>query len=103
MARALAAALLGGGVAGVAYWRRTLTRDGAMAAALIGAVVFFTGGLPAAASLLVFFGSSSALSRLDETRKASGPLAQAKGARRDAWQVLANGGVATLCIAAGQR
>lgn len=103
VARALAAALLGGGVAGVAYWRRTLTRDGAMAAALIGAVVFFKGGLPAAASLLVFFGSSSALSRLDETRKASGPLAQAKGARRDAWQVLANGGVATLCIAAGQR
>ena len=29
------------------------------------------------------------------------PLAQAKGARRDVWQVLANGGVATLSIGLG--
>jgi uncharacterized protein (TIGR00297 family) len=103
MGRALAAALLGGGVAGVAYWRRTLTLDGAIAAAVMGGVVFFRGGLPAAASLLAFFGSSSALSRLGQARKASGPLVQAKGARRDAWQVLANGGIATLCIATGLR
>ena len=103
MGRALVAALLGGGVAGVAYWRRTLTLDGALAAALMGGLVFFKGGLPAAASLLAFFGSSSALSRLGQARKASAPLAQAKGARRDAWQVLANGGIATVCIAVGQR
>ena len=103
MGRALVAALLGGCVAALAYWRRALTRDGAIAAAVVGAVVFFRGGLPAAASLLAFFGSSSALSRVGQSRKASGPLAQAKGARRDAWQVLANGGVATLCIALGHR
>ena len=103
MGRALVAALLGGCVAALAYWRRALTRDGAIAAAVVGAVVFFRGGLPAAASLLAFFGSSSALSRLGHARKASGALAQAKGARRDAWQVMANGGVATLCIALGHR
>ena len=103
MRRALVAALLGGCVAALAYWRRALTLDGAMAAAAVGAVVFFRGGVPAAASLLAFFGSSSALSRLGHSRKASGPLAQAKGARRDAWQVLANGGIAALCIALGGR
>jgi len=96
--RLLVAALLGGGVAAVACWRRALTLDGAIAAAVVGGLVFVRGGLPAAASLLAFFGSSSTLSRLGQSRKASGPLAQAKGARRDAWQVLANGGVATLCI-----
>ena len=101
--RLLAAAALGGGVAGVAYWRRALTLDGAVAAAVVGGLVFFSGGLPAAASLLAFFGSSSALSRVGQSRKASGPLAQAKGARRDAWQVLANGGVATVCISLRQR
>jgi uncharacterized protein (TIGR00297 family) len=92
-------ALLGGGVAAVAYWRRALTLDGALAAALMGCVVFVRGGLPAAGALLMFFGSSTALSHLGEPLKRSLPLAQAKGARRDAWQVLANGGVATLCVA----
>src|SRR5947209_17406178 len=96
--RLLASAVLGGGVAAVAFWRRALTFDGAVAAAVVGSLVFFRGGLPAAASLLAFFGSSSALSRLGHSRKASGPLAQSKGARRDAWQVLANGGMATVCI-----
>jgi uncharacterized protein (TIGR00297 family) len=100
--RLLASAALGGGIASVAFWRRALTLDGAVAAAVVGALVFFKGGLPAAASLLAFFGSSSALSRLGQSRKVSGPLAQAKGARRDAWQVLANGGVATACIVFGQ-
>ena len=103
MGRLLAAAVLGGGVAAVAYWRRALTIDGAMAATVVGGLVFVRGGLSAAASLLAFFGSSSALSRLGQSRKAAGPLAQAKGARRDAWQVLANGGVATACIAIGKR
>jgi uncharacterized protein (TIGR00297 family) len=101
--RLLPAALLGGAVAAVAYWRRALSLDGAIAAAVLGGLVFLTGGVPAAASLLAFFGSSSALSRLGQSRKAAGPLAQAKGARRDVWQVLANGGVATLCIVFRQR
>jgi uncharacterized protein (TIGR00297 family) len=101
--RWLTAVLLGSGVAGVAYWRRALTFDGAVAAAVVGAVVFARGRLPAAAGLLAFFGSSSALSKLGEARKHRLPLAQAKGAQRDAWQVLANGGVATLGISLGPR
>lgn len=95
--------LLGAAVAGLAYWRRALTGDGAGAAAAVGAVVFARGGAPATAALLAFFASSSALSRVGERRKRSAPLAQAKGARRDAWQVLANGGVATLSLLVGGR
>ena len=100
---ALRAGALGAAVAGVAYWRRALTLDGAVAAGMVGGIVYARGGLAAAPSLLAFFGSSSALSRLAERRKASSPLAQAKGARRDAWQVLANGGGAALCFGLGLR
>jgi uncharacterized protein (TIGR00297 family) len=96
-------AVLGAAVAGLAYWRRTLSADGAIAAALMGCVTFARGGIPGAGALLVFFGSSTILSRLGEQRKQALPLAQAKGAKRDAWQVLANGGVATLAFGIGRR
>lgn len=100
--RWLLAGLLGSGVAAVAYRRQTLTVDGALGAAAVGCVVFERGGLPGAAALLAFFASSSGLSRVGESHKKSSPLAQAKGARRDIWQVLANGGAATLSIGLGQ-
>jgi uncharacterized protein (TIGR00297 family) len=90
--------LLASAVAWLAYQRRTLTLDGAVAATAVGALVFGRAGLPGAGALLAFFVSSSALSRLGLSRKA---LAQAKGARRDATQVLANGGAATVCAVAG--
>src|SRR6476661_8250662 len=99
----LLAAVLGAGVAALAYWRRALTSDGALAAGAIGCVVLRRGGPPGAGALLAFFGSSSALSRLGASRKQAAPLAQAKGSRRDAWQVLANGAVATLSIGLGRR
>ncbi|MBV9543212.1 MAG: DUF92 domain-containing protein, partial [Chloroflexi bacterium] len=85
----------------VAYRRRTLTVDGAVAAAGVGAIVFARMGLRGAGALLAFFISSSALSRL--SRPEPGGFKQAKGARRDASQVLANGGVATVCAFMGWR
>jgi uncharacterized protein (TIGR00297 family) len=103
MRRWLLAVALGSAVAGFAYWRNALKLDGAVAATGIGAVVFARGGVRCAAALLAFFVSSSVLSRIGRSRKQGSELAQAKGARRDAWQVLANGGFATLSIAAGQR
>jgi uncharacterized protein (TIGR00297 family) len=99
--RWLVSGLLGSVVAVGAYRRRALTLDGAVGAAIIGGIIWACGGWPAAAALLAFFGSSTALSRLGQSRKQNAPLAQAKGARRDVWQVLANGGVATLSIALG--
>jgi uncharacterized protein (TIGR00297 family) len=100
--RWLLAACLGSAIAAIAYSRRTLTLDGAVAAAGVGAIVFAKGGARGAAALLAFFVSSSALSRLGQRRKQQSTLAQAKGAQRDAWQVLANGGFAALSIAAGK-
>ncbi|MBI4503175.1 MAG: DUF92 domain-containing protein [Gemmatimonadetes bacterium] len=44
-----------------AHW---LTLDGALAASIIGAVVFGAGGIPAAVALVLFFVSGSVLSRL---------------------------------------
>ncbi len=92
--------LLGGALSWGAWRLGALTPDGARAAALLGALVFGLGGLRWAVLLLAFFGTSSALSRAFAARKR--PLGEkfAKGSRRDAAQVLSNGGVAGLCAAA---
>jgi uncharacterized protein (TIGR00297 family) len=101
-ARLLVSLTLGAGVAGLAYTRRALTATGALAASVVGAVVFGRGGLPGSGALLTFFVSSSLLSHWKEAEKRRrGVLAQAKGGQRDAWQVLANGGWPTLWIALG--
>jgi uncharacterized protein (TIGR00297 family) len=89
---------LGAGVSSVAYRVRSLTADGAAAATLVGAVLFARGGPSATAALLTFFVTSSALSRFRARAKQG---AQVKGGRRDAWQVLANGGWATLWACLG--
>ena len=65
----LAGAVLGVSVAGLAYWRRALTFDGALAAAVVGCVTFARGGWPVTSALLAFFGSSSLFSRLGEGRR----------------------------------
>ena len=89
---------LAGGVSSLAYRLHSLTADGAAAATLVGAVLFARGGASATAALLTFFVSSSALSRFRAAAK-GGP--QAKGGRRDAWQVLANGGWPTVWAGLG--
>lgn len=97
---------LAAGAIGYGGWRaRALTGDGALAATAVGATVLARGGWPAAAALVVFFVTSSALSRFKAREKARrGVLVQAKGGRRDAWQVLANGGAAAACVGlAGRR
>jgi uncharacterized protein (TIGR00297 family) len=69
---------------------------GALAAALVGASTFGFGGLPASLSLIAFFVTGSALSR---RRSMPGEVEAAKGHRRDAVQVLANGGIAAAALA----
>jgi uncharacterized protein (TIGR00297 family) len=73
---------------------KALSRSGAIAALVLGTVIFGLGGFGWALLLLTFFISSSALSRLFGRRKRSLDEKYAKGSVRDAWQVLANGGVA---------
>ena len=67
---------------------------------MVGTLTFAYGGVGGAVVLLGFFCTSTLLSRVGRTRKrAIGELA--KGGPRDAWQVLANGGVATVAVALG--
>lgn len=92
MSPALAAALAA--ILALAAWRaRTLDAGGAVAAWTVGVAVLAGAGWLGGATLLAFFISASAVSRIPPA--ATGPL-DPKGARRDAWQVAANGGASTL-------
>lgn len=75
-----------------------LSKSGAAAAALIGLVVFGLGGLEWAVLLLVFFISSSLLSRLFKKKKLEVSDKFSKGEKRDWGQVAANGGAAASLV-----
>jgi uncharacterized protein (TIGR00297 family) len=83
-----------------AGWRAgALTASGALAATAVGAGVLGGAGWAGAAVLAAFFISSSLISRIGVGIPAVG---DAKGNRRDHWQVLANGGPAALGALAAQ-
>jgi uncharacterized protein (TIGR00297 family) len=88
---------LGAAVAILAYASGALTRTGAIAAAMVGGITFGAGGLRSAILLLVFFISSSVLSRFRKSRKRVLVREVVKGEKRDHIQVIANGGVAVIC------
>jgi uncharacterized protein (TIGR00297 family) len=88
--------LIAGLIAVAGYRARALTRDGALAAVVVGTLVFGCGGLRWAAVMVAFFVLSSALSRLGAQRKRAAERLAEKSSQRDAMQVLANGGVAAL-------
>jgi uncharacterized protein (TIGR00297 family) len=92
--------LLAAAIAGLAYRLRTLTRSGAVAAVMLGTVVFGFGGLEWAILLMAFFGSSSGLTRAFARRKQELSGTFSKGGQRDAMQVFANGGLAGLFVIA---
>ena len=94
------AALFAITVAGGAYALRWLTLSGAIATFCVGFVVYGFGQWQAAAPLLAFFISSSILSKIGRMKKAAQGMPAEKGDQRDAWQVTANGGLATLCVLA---
>ena len=83
-------------VALLAYRARALSGDGALAAFLVGSIVFGAGGWPGAAILFAFFIPSVLLSRIGRSRKSAGVHAAPRNGR----QVLANGGVAAICALA---
>jgi uncharacterized protein (TIGR00297 family) len=82
----------------LAYGIHSLSQGGALAALLLGTVIFGWGGWEWAILLLVFFISSSALSRLAKRRKVKLDEKFSKGSRRDAGQVAANGGIAGIFV-----
>ncbi|MDR0270607.1 DUF92 domain-containing protein [Paenibacillus sp.] len=86
-------------VGGAAYLKRSLTLSGAAAAFVMGTVYFGAGNLLWFGILLVFFVSSSLLSKFKQTNKEELEKSYAKTSTRDAGQVLANGGAGMLlCI-----
>lgn len=89
-------ALLAAVAAFSAYRLAHLTVGGAVGATVIGAIVFGLGGWEWAVLLLLFFASSSAVTRWRADEKADAGRTFAKGGRRDLGQVLANGGLPAL-------
>lgn len=75
-----------------------LTWSGALAAVIIGGLIFGFGGLSWALLLVIFFVSSSLLSRLVSHRKETEGDKYAKGSSRDWGQVLANGGIGVVLV-----
>ena len=76
----------------IALQRRSLSRGGAVAGLLVGAAILYTGGFLIWGMLMLFFVSSSVMSRVGRTAKRSLAAMHEKGGERDAVQVLANGG-----------
>ncbi len=77
---------------------RWLTRSGAVSTLLVGGLIYGLGGWLAAAPLLVFFISSSALSKIGKASRAAQGVIEEKGSTRDAAQVWANGGIAVALV-----
>jgi uncharacterized protein (TIGR00297 family) len=95
--RVVLALLLSSAVGGVACWRRSLTYGGWLGAVLVGTATLGFGGWSWGIAVVVFFVSSSLLSRYKERLKEQRAGEKfAKGGRRDFGQTMANGGLAAL-------
>ncbi|PZE20984.1 DUF92 domain-containing protein [Paenibacillus xerothermodurans] len=86
-------------IAAAAYGKKSLSGSGAAAAVAVGTVMYAMGSLPWFGTLIVFFIASTALTKWRHRQKSLVESGYAKSGRRDAGQVLANGGLgAALCI-----
>lgn len=83
-------------IVALALWRGSLSRSGAAAAFIVGLLTFGFGGWEWGVLLALFFFTSSLLSHYKEREKQAAAEKFDKGHRRDAGQVLANGGAGAL-------
>lgn len=83
-------------VAGAAFYKKSLTLSGFAAAVLMGTVFYGAGNLFWFGTLLLFFITSTLLSKFKKERKAELEKSYAKTGNRDAGQVWANGGLGML-------
>ncbi|MDQ5826114.1 MAG: DUF92 domain-containing protein [Chloroflexota bacterium] len=92
--------LLAAAIGYLGYRARALSASGAVAACVVGGTVFGFGGWEGALLLVAFFVSSTFLSffRAGDPAKHRASETFDKGGRRDAAQVVANGGVAALAV-----
>ncbi|MEE9554361.1 MAG: DUF92 domain-containing protein [candidate division Zixibacteria bacterium] len=75
-----------------------LSRSGGLGMLIVGTIVFGLGGIVFAIPLIFFFVSSSLLSKISSPAKRVAMLLFDKTGPRDIWQVIANGGVGTICV-----
>ena len=85
-------------VAALSYRFAFLDTCGSILAFIMGAVIFGFGGWAYTFPILVFFILSSILSKSGRKRKKRPEISYQKGAVRNAYQVLANGGVPTALV-----
>jgi uncharacterized protein (TIGR00297 family) len=83
--------LLALSISAAARLLRSLSYSGALAAVVLGTIVYGFGGWQAALLLIAFFVSSSLVGRFARSRAGNLGTSYAKGAERDAGQVLGNG------------
>lgn len=88
--RAFQGLVLAAGIAASAYKLSALSGSGAVAATVVGTAVYAGMGIHGSVTMVSYFASSSAFGRLP----GRGHSGQQRGNRRDAVQVLANGGPA---------
>ncbi len=85
----------------IAYRKEALSPSGALAAVIVGTLIFGLGGWAWGLTLIAFFVSSTLLSRFRAAEKERIAAEKFdKGGRRDWGQVMANGGVGALLAAA---
>ncbi len=87
------ALLVAGVVAYLALRARALTPDGALVTLVLGTLILAAGGVQWLVPILVFFITSSALTKIFRAKATVKP-----GESRDGFQVLANGGLAALFV-----
>ncbi|GAB4481850.1 MAG: DUF92 domain-containing protein [Anaerolineae bacterium] len=89
--------VLSGIIAGLAYWRGSLSGSGVAGAMIVGTMIFGFGGWAWGLVLIAFFVLSSVLSSYQEALKARVAAEKFdKGGRRDIAQALANAGAGAL-------
>jgi uncharacterized protein (TIGR00297 family) len=92
--------LCSGTIAFLAFCKQSLSVSGAIAALIVGTILYAMGSLPWFGSMIFFFVSSSLVTKWKHATKAPAEAGYEKSGRRDAGQVVANGGLSVLlCIA----
>lgn len=85
-------------IAIIAYNKKSLNRSGMIAAIILGSSIFILGGIIPFILMLIFFISSSIISKIGKIKKRNLDKIHEKGDARDFIQVIANGGIALICV-----
>jgi len=84
-------------IAAASYWKKSLSPSGVLGAILLGTLLFALGTASWYGTMILFFVTSSLLSKWKRQVRAKAESKYQKTGRRDIGQVLANGGAGLLC------